>query len=100
MLGIMICNGIAVSWLSAWPRAFCSCTDVNSGGGAVAGFSVGFSCACGNAVPLDWPAREGKPPGRREAGNHVLGLRTVNHPADPTLKPLRVTERRIFMASF
>lgn len=33
------------------------------------------------------------------AGNHVFGRSTVNHPALPTLKPLRVTERRIFMHS-
>src|ERR1035441_6531210 len=40
-----------------------------------------------------------KPPGRREAGNHLLGLTVVKYPAVPTLKPLRTTERRIFIAS-
>jgi hypothetical protein len=36
---------------------------------------------------------------KRVAGNQVLGLRTVNHPAVPTLKPLCVTERRMFIRS-
>ena len=40
----------------------------------------------------------GKVFGSREAGNQVFGLRTVNHPAVPTLNPLRLTDRRIFMA--
>ena len=33
----------------------------------------------------------------RDAGNQVLGLRTVNHPAELTSNPLRVIERRSFM---
>ena len=36
-------------------------------------------------------------PVRREAGNHVLGFRTLKYPADAMLNPLRVIERRILM---
>jgi len=57
------------------------------------------AAAAGVAASLYRPSRPWNLLGNCEAANHRLGLTIVNIPAVPTVNPLRVTERRIFIAS-
>lgn len=80
-LNVMICGGLVMFRLQAFCADFAPGTEDSS------------------AAPLNRSLKKKELPGRREAANQVLGFKTVNHPADPKLKPLRFTERRIFIAS-
>lgn len=73
-------GAIVASWWSMWFKTFCSGASVD-------------------ANRLDRSVRGWRLPGRREAADHLSGLKIVNHPAVPTLNPRRFKVRRVFMAS-